>query len=48
MGSILMVALGGFFIGGVYSFWRNGNKPIAVVLAVFALVCLGTALAWAR
>jgi hypothetical protein len=41
-----MVALAGFFIGGVYSFWRNGHRGLSVVLGVFALLALGAAVLW--
>lgn len=44
--SILMIALAGFFIGGVYSFWRNGNRGLAVMLGIFALLALAAGLLW--
>ncbi len=45
--SIAMLALAGFFIGGVYSFWRNGKRGPAILLGIFALLALAAAVLWA-
>lgn len=45
---ILLLALGGFFIGGTYSFWRQGKRGLAVALGLFALLTLAAAGVWAQ
>jgi hypothetical protein len=45
--SILLLALAGFFLGGVWSFWRGGKRGPAVVLGICALLSIGAAVAWA-
>ena len=45
--SVAMLALAGFFIGGVYSFWHNGKRGPAILLGIFALLALAAALVWA-
>ncbi|HET8971481.1 MAG TPA: hypothetical protein VFN19_10500 [Candidatus Nanopelagicales bacterium] len=47
MASVLLLALAGFFLGGVWSFWRGGRRGAAVVLGVAALLALAGAVAWA-
>ena len=42
---IILLALGGFLIGGVYSVWKTA-KLMAVVLCVAALLAIGGAVAW--
>jgi hypothetical protein len=42
---ILLVAVGGILIGGVYSTWKTA-KVFAMVLAVAAALALGGAIAW--
>ncbi|HKS49028.1 MAG TPA: hypothetical protein VJT49_28750 [Amycolatopsis sp.] len=42
---ILLVALAGFLIGGVYSTWKTA-KLMAAVLGVAALLAIGGAVAW--
>lgn len=46
--SLLLLVLAGFFLGGVISFWRGGNKPIAVVLALFVALTCAAAYFWAQ
>lgn len=46
--AILLLAIAGFFIGGTYSFWRQGKRGLAVVLGLFALLSLAAAGVWAR
>ncbi|MFD9891866.1 hypothetical protein ACFWY9_21200 [Amycolatopsis sp. NPDC059027] len=43
--AVLLLALGGFLIGGVYSTWKNA-KFLAGVLGVAALLAIGGAVAW--
>ncbi|MFF0146412.1 MULTISPECIES: hypothetical protein [Amycolatopsis] len=43
--AVLLLALGGFLIGGVYSTWKTA-KVIAVVLGVAAALSVGGAVAW--
>jgi hypothetical protein len=42
---ILLVAVAGMLIGGVYSTWKTA-KVFAVVLGVCAALALGGAVAW--
>lgn len=42
---ILMLALAGFLIGGVYSTWKTA-RVAAIVLAVLAAMAVGGAIAW--
>lgn len=42
---ILLVALAGFLIGGVYTTW-NTARVTAIVLLVAAVLAAGGALAW--
>jgi hypothetical protein len=42
---ILLVAMAGILVGGVYSTWKT-TKGLAVVLAVAAALALGAAVAW--
>jgi hypothetical protein len=42
---ILLLALAGFLIGGVYSAWKTA-KVMATVLGVAALLAIGGAVAW--
>ena len=46
--AVLLLALAGFFLGGTYSFWRQGKRGPAVVLGVFALLTLASAVLWAQ
>ncbi|GAA3579062.1 hypothetical protein GCM10022222_74810 [Amycolatopsis ultiminotia] len=43
--AVLLLALGGFLIGGVYSTWKTA-KVIAVALGVAAVLAVGGAVAW--
>ncbi|GAA4548568.1 hypothetical protein [Amycolatopsis samaneae] len=43
--AVLLLALGGFLIGGVYSTWKTA-KFMAGVLGVAALLAIGGAIAW--
>lgn len=43
--AVLLLALGGFLIGGVYSTWKTA-KFVAVALGVAALLAVGGAIAW--
>lgn len=43
--AVLLLALGGFLIGGVYATWKN-VKFLAVVLGIGALLAIGGAIAW--
>jgi hypothetical protein len=40
---IALLALGGFLLGGVVSFWSR-NRFVAVVLAAFAVVAVAAAI----
>ncbi|MEU7783285.1 MULTISPECIES: hypothetical protein [unclassified Amycolatopsis] len=42
---VLLLALGGFLVGGVYSTWKTA-KFIAVVLGIAALLAVGGAIFW--
>jgi hypothetical protein len=42
---VLLLALGGFLVGGVYSTWKTA-KFMAGVLAVAALLAIGGAIFW--
>ncbi|MGW4522833.1 hypothetical protein [Amycolatopsis sp. NPDC004378] len=42
---VLLLALGGFLLGGVYSTWKTA-KFMAGVLAVAALLAIGGAIFW--
>ncbi|WP_020657698.1 hypothetical protein [Amycolatopsis benzoatilytica] len=43
--AVLLLALGGFLIGGVYSLWKTA-KAFAVVLGIAAVLAVGGAVAW--
>jgi hypothetical protein len=43
--AVLLLALGGFLIGGVYSTWKTA-KFMAGILAVAALLAVGGAALW--
>jgi hypothetical protein len=43
--AVLLLALAGFLIGGVYSTWKTA-KAMAVALAVAAVLAVGGAVAW--
>ena len=43
--AVLLLAVGGFLAGGVYSTWKTA-KVIAIVLLVAALLAVGGAIAW--
>ena len=43
---VLLLALGGFLVGGVYSTWKNDSKIASVVLGIAAVLALGGAVAW--
>jgi hypothetical protein len=42
---VLLLALGGFLVGGVYSTWKTA-KFLAVVLGIAALLAIGGAIFW--
>lgn len=42
---ILLLAVAGFLVGGVYSAWKTA-KLLAGILAVCALLAVGGAIAW--
>ncbi len=42
---ILLLALAGFFAGGVYTTWKTA-RVLAGILAAAALLSLGGAIAW--
>ena len=42
---MLLLALGGFLVGGVYSTWKTA-KFMAAVLGVAALLAIGGAIFW--
>jgi hypothetical protein len=42
---IVLLALAGFLIGGVYSVWKTA-KVMATVLGIGALLAIGGAVAW--
>ncbi|WP_166640449.1 hypothetical protein [Amycolatopsis sp. SID8362] len=42
---VLLLALAGFLVGGVYSTWKTA-KFMAVVLGVAALLAIGGAIFW--
>lgn len=43
--AVLLLALAGFLIGGVYSTWKTA-RVLAVLLAVGAVIAAGGAVAW--
>lgn len=43
--AVLLLALGGFLAGGVYSTWKTA-KFIAVVLGLAAVLAIGGAVVW--
>ncbi|MEU3628283.1 hypothetical protein [Amycolatopsis coloradensis] len=43
--AVLLFALGGFLLGGVYATWKS-VKFLAVVLGIGALLAIGGAIAW--
>ncbi|MDQ0379912.1 hypothetical protein [Amycolatopsis thermophila] len=43
--AVLLLALGGFLVGGVYSTWKTA-KVLATLLLVAALLAVGGAIAW--
>jgi len=43
--AVLLLALGGFLVGGVYSTWKTA-KLLAGLLLVAALLAVGGAIAW--
>ncbi|MEO6821401.1 MAG: hypothetical protein ABI468_02560 [Candidatus Nanopelagicales bacterium] len=47
MAPLLLLALAGFLAGGVWTFWRAGNRGPSVLLAVFALMSIAAAALWA-
>ena len=42
---IILLAVAGFLVGGVYSAWKTA-KLLAIVLLVGALLAVGGAIAW--
>ncbi|MGW3993474.1 hypothetical protein [Amycolatopsis sp. NPDC004772] len=42
---VLLLALGGFLVGGVWSTWKS-SKFLAVVLGIAALLAIGGAIFW--
>ncbi|MDT7805276.1 MAG: hypothetical protein QOI78_8709 [Actinomycetota bacterium] len=42
---VLLLALGGFLVGGVYSAWKTA-KFMAVVLGIAAVLAIGGAIFW--
>jgi hypothetical protein len=42
---ILLVAVAGFLVGGVYTTWKTA-RTLAIVLLVAALLAAGGAIAW--
>jgi hypothetical protein len=42
---VLLLALGGFLVGGVYSTWKTA-KFLAVVLGIAAILAIGGAVFW--
>ncbi|UQS26435.1 MULTISPECIES: hypothetical protein [Amycolatopsis] len=43
--AVLLLALGGFLVGGVYSTWKTA-RVLAILLLVAALLAVGGAVAW--
>ncbi|MBK1786245.1 hypothetical protein [Prauserella cavernicola] len=44
--ALLLLAVAGFLVGGVWSTWRNGSRGLAAVLTFAALLSIGGAVAW--
>ncbi|WP_020671523.1 hypothetical protein [Amycolatopsis nigrescens] len=44
--AVLLLALAGFLIGGVYSTWKNGVKWLAIALGLASALAVGGAVAW--
>lgn len=42
---IILLALAGFLLGGVYSTWKTA-RTFAIVLAVLAVLAIAGAIAW--
>ena len=45
MVGVLLLALGGFLVGGVYSAWKTA-KFMAAILAIAAVLAIGGAIFW--
>jgi len=43
--AVILLAVGGFLIGGVYATWKS-VKFLAIVLGVAAVLAIGGAIAW--
>jgi hypothetical protein len=43
--AILLLALAGFLIGGVYATWKTA-RALSMVIGVAALLAIGGAIAW--
>ena len=44
--AIVLIAVGGFLIGGVLSLWRTGSRPAAVVVGAFAAAAIAGGVLW--
>ncbi|MGY4100176.1 hypothetical protein ACW2Q0_11580 [Nocardia sp. R16R-3T] len=45
MSSVILFALAGFLLGGAFSTWKT-TRPLAIVLAVLAVLAAAGAVAW--
>ncbi len=44
---VVLLALAGFLIGGVFTTWKNGSRVLSVILGVCAVLAIvGMALWW--
>lgn len=43
---ILLIGVGGFLLGGVWSLWKNDSKPGAIVLGCLAVGAIVGGVLW--
>lgn len=43
---IVLIGVGGFLLGGVWSLWKNDSKAGAIVLACFAVAAIVGGALW--
>ena len=42
----VLIIVGGFLVGGVLSLWRNDSRVAAIVVGVFAVMCVAGGILW--
>jgi membrane protein DedA with SNARE-associated domain len=43
---VVLLALAGFLVGGVFTTWKNGNRILAAILGVCAVLAAVGAVLW--